>query len=113
MLASGRPGDDTAVGCVVYIERPRKLHEDALPGAAVRRRARKTAAERTLPLFGLSAGDVLRVAAAAGVDPRTVRAVLDGRGSKLARTAVLDALRSENLGGVAKQVRDAEVLRNA
>jgi hypothetical protein len=65
---------------------------------------RKTAAERTLPMFGLTAGDVLRVAARAGVDPRTVRAVVDGKGSKLSRTAVLDALRALKLASVADQV---------
>ena len=71
------------------------------------KRKKKTAAARTLPLFGLTPGDVLRVAAAAGVDPRTVRAVVDGRGSKLSRHVVLIALANLDLEGVAKQVEAA------
>ena len=68
------------------------------------KRRKKTAAERTLPLFGLTAGDLLRVAAAAGVDPRTVRAVVDGKGSKLSRGAVLEALRQLKLSSVAASI---------
>jgi hypothetical protein len=57
------------------------------------KRRKKSAEERTIPLYGLLPGDVLLVAAAAGVDPRTVRAVVDGRGSKMSRTVVVDAMR--------------------
>lgn len=72
------------------------------------RRRKKTAEERTLPpLFGLSVGDVLRVAAAAGVDPRTVRAVVDGRGSAASRRVVVDALRDCKLASVAAAVEGA------
>lgn len=66
------------------------------------------AARRKGAQFKIDRADVLRVAAAAGVDPRTVDRVANGGGSPrsiVVARAVADALEAEGFGDVARAVR--------